>query len=77
MAEWPHWPKCCLKAKWISQGLSVIGGFGVSEALIGVAGTWKTDLTCLITDVPLAARPLQVCNYGPVSHFAAWPARNT
>jgi hypothetical protein len=34
-----------------SQELPVIGGFGVTKAVGRVAGTRKTDFTCLITDV--------------------------
>lgn len=50
---------------YVSQELPVIGGFGVTRAIGSAPGAWKTDFTCLITDVHLATQPLPGCNYGP------------
>lgn len=60
-----------------SRELPVIGGFGVTGVVGRAAGVWKTDFTCLITDVRLATRPLPGCNYGLRSHRAARPTRST
>lgn len=60
-----------------SHVLPVIGGFGVTRVVGREAGVWKTDFTCLITDVCLATRPLPGCNYALWSHCTARPTRNT